>query len=204
MISLLFLWTLQQCVYLSLSLPLLFSRPETRRSTLLFSHILIRNTVRAPARTTRSRSTNRWVEKEFHLSIPSRSVRDVMHLPGLLHDGEGWNNNVIKTVFGCRFGCLDPAIRCVVFKPVTSPPLSDPCVSCVKQGSANQREKDVTKTTSDLSEDLFKVHDFDVKIDLQVPSAGERVPVSPSRYDVLTLPLHFLSHKMETVLGYKT
>lgn len=37
----------------------------------------------------------------------------------------------------------------------------------------NQRDKDVTKTTSDLSEDLFKVHDFDVKIDLQVPSAGE-------------------------------
>ncbi|KAG2457817.1 ACP7 phosphatase, partial [Polypterus senegalus] len=32
--------------------------------------------------------------------------------------------------------------------------------------------KDVAKTTSDLSEDLFKVHDFDVKIDLQVPSTG--------------------------------
>ncbi|KAB5582160.1 hypothetical protein PHYPO_G00183980 [Pangasianodon hypophthalmus] len=40
-----------------------------------------------------------------------------------------------------------------------------------QQGPANQRDKDVTKTTSDLSEDLFKVHDFDVKIDLQVPSA---------------------------------
>ncbi|KAM9476543.1 RNA polymerase-associated protein RTF1 homolog isoform 1-T1 [Clarias gariepinus] len=40
-----------------------------------------------------------------------------------------------------------------------------------QQGSANLRDKDVTKTTSDLSEDLFKVHDFDVKIDLQVPSA---------------------------------
>uniref|UniRef100_A0A8C9TZ22 RNA polymerase-associated protein RTF1 homolog n=1 Tax=Scleropages formosus TaxID=113540 RepID=A0A8C9TZ22_SCLFO len=34
-----------------------------------------------------------------------------------------------------------------------------------------QKDKDVTKTTSDLSEDLFKVHDFDVKIDLQVPNA---------------------------------
>lgn len=46
---------------------------------------------------------------------------------------------------------------------------------CEKQGPANQRDKDLTKTTSDLSEDLFKVHDFDVKIDLQVPSAGECV-----------------------------
>lgn len=29
-----------------------------------------------------------------------------------------------------------------------------------------------SKSASDLSEDLFKVHDFDVKIDLQVPSSG--------------------------------
>uniref|UniRef100_A0A674MNB5 RNA polymerase-associated protein RTF1 homolog n=1 Tax=Takifugu rubripes TaxID=31033 RepID=A0A674MNB5_TAKRU len=35
----------------------------------------------------------------------------------------------------------------------------------------NAKEKDVPKPTTDLSEDLFKVHDFDVKIDLQVPSA---------------------------------
>ncbi|KAL2099174.1 hypothetical protein ACEWY4_005654 [Coilia grayii] len=40
-----------------------------------------------------------------------------------------------------------------------------------KQGQPSQKDKDVTKTTSDLSEDLFKVHDFDVKIDLQVPTA---------------------------------
>ncbi|KAG9336761.1 hypothetical protein JZ751_003109 [Albula glossodonta] len=40
-----------------------------------------------------------------------------------------------------------------------------------KQGQLGQKDKDVTKTTSDLSEDLFKVHDFDVKIDLQVPNA---------------------------------
>ncbi|XP_062378991.1 RNA polymerase-associated protein RTF1 homolog [Sardina pilchardus] len=39
------------------------------------------------------------------------------------------------------------------------------------QGHTSQKDKDVTKTTSDLSEDLFKVHDFDVKIDLQVPTA---------------------------------
>uniref|UniRef100_A0A673BYC7 RNA polymerase-associated protein RTF1 homolog n=1 Tax=Sphaeramia orbicularis TaxID=375764 RepID=A0A673BYC7_9TELE len=35
----------------------------------------------------------------------------------------------------------------------------------------NSRNKDIPKPTTDLSEDLFKVHDFDVKIDLQVPNA---------------------------------
>lgn len=40
----------------------------------------------------------------------------------------------------------------------------------------NAKEKDVPKPTTDLSEDLFKVHDFDVKIDLQVPSAGDDSP----------------------------
>ncbi|KAM9786348.1 RNA polymerase-associated protein RTF1 homolog [Syngnathus typhle] len=40
-----------------------------------------------------------------------------------------------------------------------------------KQGSTDPKDKDVTKPTTDLSEDLFKVHDFDVKIDLQVPNA---------------------------------
>lgn len=40
-----------------------------------------------------------------------------------------------------------------------------------KQGQATTKDKDVPKPTTDLSEDLFKVHDFDVKIDLQVPNA---------------------------------
>uniref|UniRef100_A0A669DTS4 RNA polymerase-associated protein RTF1 homolog n=1 Tax=Oreochromis niloticus TaxID=8128 RepID=A0A669DTS4_ORENI len=40
-----------------------------------------------------------------------------------------------------------------------------------KLGQTNQKDKDVPKPTTDLSEDLFKVHDFDVKIDLQVPNA---------------------------------
>lgn len=40
----------------------------------------------------------------------------------------------------------------------------------------NAKDKDVPKPTTDLSEDLFKVHDFDVKIDLQVPSAGDDSP----------------------------
>uniref|UniRef100_A0A671QS04 RNA polymerase-associated protein RTF1 homolog n=1 Tax=Sinocyclocheilus anshuiensis TaxID=1608454 RepID=A0A671QS04_9TELE len=39
------------------------------------------------------------------------------------------------------------------------------------QQANKQKDKDVTKPNSDLSEDLFKVHDFDVKIDLQVPNA---------------------------------
>uniref|UniRef100_A0A3Q3KJU4 RNA polymerase-associated protein RTF1 homolog n=1 Tax=Monopterus albus TaxID=43700 RepID=A0A3Q3KJU4_MONAL len=38
-------------------------------------------------------------------------------------------------------------------------------------GQTNPKDKDVPKPTTDLSEDLFKVHDFDVKIDLQVPNA---------------------------------
>ncbi|KAL3049646.1 RNA polymerase-associated protein RTF1 homolog isoform X2 [Pseudochaenichthys georgianus] len=36
---------------------------------------------------------------------------------------------------------------------------------------ANAKEKDNLKLNAELSEDLFKVHDFDVKIDLQVPNA---------------------------------
>uniref|UniRef100_A0A672JJ94 Plus3 domain-containing protein n=1 Tax=Salarias fasciatus TaxID=181472 RepID=A0A672JJ94_SALFA len=38
-------------------------------------------------------------------------------------------------------------------------------------GQVNPKDKEVPKPTTDLSEDLFKVHDFDVKIDLQVPNA---------------------------------
>ncbi|XP_071353765.1 RNA polymerase-associated protein RTF1 homolog [Trachinotus anak] len=40
-----------------------------------------------------------------------------------------------------------------------------------KLGQASPKDKDIPKPTTDLSEDLFKVHDFDVKIDLQVPNA---------------------------------
>lgn len=37
------------------------------------------------------------------------------------------------------------------------------------------KDKDLnSKSASDLSEDLFKVHDFDVKIDLQVPSSESK------------------------------
>ncbi|KAJ8289101.1 hypothetical protein COCON_G00017600 [Conger conger] len=48
-----------------------------------------------------------------------------------------------------------------------------------------QKDKDVNKATSDLSEDLFKVHDFDVKIDLQVPNAeAKSLSVSSSALPV--------------------
>ncbi|XP_034713482.1 RNA polymerase-associated protein RTF1 homolog isoform X2 [Etheostoma cragini] len=40
-----------------------------------------------------------------------------------------------------------------------------------KLGLPNSKDKDGPKPNTDLSEDLFKVHDFDVKIDLQVPNA---------------------------------
>ncbi|CAL8274212.1 unnamed protein product [Merluccius merluccius] len=43
--------------------------------------------------------------------------------------------------------------------------------NALDKNKASQREKDANKSSSDLSEDLFKVHDFDVKIDLQVPNA---------------------------------
>lgn len=52
---------------------------------------------------------------------------------------------------------------------------------CV-QGLPSLKDKDITKGTSDLSEDLFKVHDFDVKIDLQVPTAGEACCLSWNGY----------------------
>uniref|UniRef100_A0A673C0Z6 RNA polymerase-associated protein RTF1 homolog n=1 Tax=Sphaeramia orbicularis TaxID=375764 RepID=A0A673C0Z6_9TELE len=47
----------------------------------------------------------------------------------------------------------------------------DPSSAEKSKGQANQKDKDIPKPTTDLSEDLFKVHDFDVKIDLQVPNA---------------------------------
>uniref|UniRef100_A0A8D3CT31 RNA polymerase-associated protein RTF1 homolog n=1 Tax=Scophthalmus maximus TaxID=52904 RepID=A0A8D3CT31_SCOMX len=41
----------------------------------------------------------------------------------------------------------------------------------LNKGQTNAKDKDGPKPNTDLSEDLFKVHDFDVKIDLQVPNA---------------------------------
>lgn len=50
------------------------------------------------------------------------------------------------------------------------------CWDFFSLSQTNAKEKDLPKPTTDLSEDLFKVHDFDVKIDLQVPSAGDASP----------------------------
>lgn len=61
------------------------------------------------------------------------------------------------------------------------------------------KDKDLnSKSASDLSEDLFKVHDFDVKIDLQVPSSGvcvlghgrgteDQIDLWASQLEVLTM-----------------
>ncbi|KAG7256909.1 hypothetical protein CRUP_036155 [Coryphaenoides rupestris] len=49
--------------------------------------------------------------------------------------------------------------------------IMDPNALDLNKGAAAQREKDALKASSELAEDLFKVHDFDVKIDLQVPNA---------------------------------
>ncbi|KAM8920670.1 RNA polymerase-associated protein RTF1 homolog isoform 2-T2 [Pelodytes ibericus] len=47
--------------------------------------------------------------------------------------------------------------------------------SSIDKGLNQGKDKDGNpKSTSDLSEDLFKVHDFDVKIDLQVPSSESK------------------------------
>uniref|UniRef100_A0A8C2X0Q2 RNA polymerase-associated protein RTF1 homolog n=1 Tax=Cyclopterus lumpus TaxID=8103 RepID=A0A8C2X0Q2_CYCLU len=48
---------------------------------------------------------------------------------------------------------------------------TDICDDINKLGQLNSKDKDGPKPDTDLSEDLFKVHDFDVKIDLQVPNA---------------------------------
>ncbi|CAJ1074780.1 RNA polymerase-associated protein RTF1 -like protein [Xyrichtys novacula] len=53
-----------------------------------------------------------------------------------------------------------------------------------KLGQPNIKDKDVPKPTTDLSEDLFKVHDFDVKIDLQVPNAAKSLSVSSNALPV--------------------
>ncbi|EHB10328.1 RNA polymerase-associated protein RTF1-like protein [Heterocephalus glaber] len=45
----------------------------------------------------------------------------------------------------------------------------------ISKASGQGKDKDLnSKSASDLSEDLFKVHDFDVKIDLQVPSSESK------------------------------
>ncbi|XP_075699433.1 RNA polymerase-associated protein RTF1 homolog [Rhinoderma darwinii] len=70
----------------------------------------------------------------------------------------------------------DPAVQAAIIAQLNAKYGSTGNPDPVKDTATNQsKDKDGnTKSTSDLSEDLFKVHDFDVKIDLQVPSSESK------------------------------
>lgn len=68
----------------------------------------------------------------------------------------------------------DPAVQAAILAQLNAKYGSGVLPDAPKEMSKGQgKDKDLnSKSASDLSEDLFKVHDFDVKIDLQVPSSG--------------------------------
>ncbi|KAM3919229.1 RNA polymerase-associated protein RTF1 homolog [Leptodactylus fuscus] len=70
----------------------------------------------------------------------------------------------------------DPAVQAAIIAQLNAKYGSTGNPEAPKDKTANpSKDKDGnTKSTSDLSEDLFKVHDFDVKIDLQVPSSESK------------------------------
>ncbi|XP_069806583.1 RNA polymerase-associated protein RTF1 homolog [Dendropsophus ebraccatus] len=70
----------------------------------------------------------------------------------------------------------DPAVQAAIIAQLNAKYGSTGNPEAAKDKAANpSKDKDGnTKSTSDLSEDLFKVHDFDVKIDLQVPSSESK------------------------------
>ncbi|XP_044128761.1 LOW QUALITY PROTEIN: RNA polymerase-associated protein RTF1 homolog [Bufo gargarizans] len=70
----------------------------------------------------------------------------------------------------------DPAVQAAIIAQLNAKYGSTGNLETAKDIATNQsKDKDGNpKTTSDLSEDLFKVHDFDVKIDLQVPSSESK------------------------------
>ncbi|XP_073422858.1 RNA polymerase-associated protein RTF1 homolog [Dendrobates tinctorius] len=70
----------------------------------------------------------------------------------------------------------DPAVQAAIIAQLNAKYGSTGNPEPAKDNATNQsKDKDGnTKSTSDLSEDLFKVHDFDVKIDLQVPSSESK------------------------------
>ncbi|TNN64172.1 RNA polymerase-associated protein RTF1 [Liparis tanakae] len=69
----------------------------------------------------------------------------------------------------------DPSVHAAILAHLNqkygSGSADDICDDVNKLGQPNSKDKDGPKPDTDLSEDLFKVHDFDVKIDLQVPNA---------------------------------
>ncbi|XP_073495273.1 RNA polymerase-associated protein RTF1 homolog [Phyllobates terribilis] len=70
----------------------------------------------------------------------------------------------------------DPAVQAAIIAQLNAKYGSTGNPEPTTDNAMNQsKDKDGnTKSTSDLSEDLFKVHDFDVKIDLQVPSSESK------------------------------
>ncbi|XP_033001495.1 LOW QUALITY PROTEIN: RNA polymerase-associated protein RTF1 homolog [Lacerta agilis] len=70
----------------------------------------------------------------------------------------------------------DPAVQAAILAQLNAKYGSGVLPDAPKDMSKSQgKDKDMnSKTASDLSEDLFKVHDFDVKIDLQVPSSESK------------------------------
>ncbi|XP_073204813.1 RNA polymerase-associated protein RTF1 homolog isoform X2 [Lepidochelys kempii] len=70
----------------------------------------------------------------------------------------------------------DPAVQAAILAQLNAKYGSGALPDAPKDiGKGQGKDKDVnSKSASDLSEDLFKVHDFDVKIDLQVPSSESK------------------------------
>ncbi|XP_036301399.1 RNA polymerase-associated protein RTF1 homolog isoform X2 [Pipistrellus kuhlii] len=70
----------------------------------------------------------------------------------------------------------DPAVQAAILAQLNAKYGSGVLPDAPKEMSKGQgKDKDLnSKTANDLSEDLFKVHDFDVKIDLQVPSSESK------------------------------
>nr|XP_020649408.1 RNA polymerase-associated protein RTF1 homolog isoform X1 [Pogona vitticeps] len=70
----------------------------------------------------------------------------------------------------------DPAVQAAILAQLNAKYGSGVLPDAPKDMTKSQgKDKDMnSKTASDLSEDLFKVHDFDVKIDLQVPSSESK------------------------------
>ncbi|XP_074145435.1 RNA polymerase-associated protein RTF1 homolog [Sminthopsis crassicaudata] len=70
----------------------------------------------------------------------------------------------------------DPAVQAAILAQLNAKYGSGALPDAPKEMNKGQgKDKDInSKSASDLSEDLFKVHDFDVKIDLQVPSSESK------------------------------
>ncbi|XP_051822636.1 RNA polymerase-associated protein RTF1 homolog [Antechinus flavipes] len=70
----------------------------------------------------------------------------------------------------------DPAVQAAILAQLNAKYGSGALPDAPKEMNKGQgKDKDInSKSARDLSEDLFKVHDFDVKIDLQVPSSESK------------------------------